>query len=106
MDKHTLIPMIRRVYRYTRNVKEMGFPADLYTKFEPLVNRYKDETEYQVELRLLMMFDYGKLWNKSYMGVSQHESICAVSSELWSMCNYISKYVERQQPSNTLITTT
>ena len=73
-----------------RNINKTFFWED-YIKRNPkdkkLIERGEKFTFLEGEeliqnIEKIKKFDINKVWDKSYMGLKQHDSICAVSSEL------------------------
>lgn len=70
------------------NVQKTLFWADAEPAVQKLAAsqyRFKllDANELKSSIEKIKRFDTNKLWDKSFMGIAKHESICAASSELY-----------------------
>ena len=71
-----------------RNVQKTLFWTDATPKVQKLAAKkdnfkFLDNTELNDAISKIKKFDSDLLWDRSYVGIARHESICAVSSELY-----------------------
>lgn len=82
MDKKTLFALVHQVnqnlfwFRYEGDAELKALVAKRYNF------TFVTITELKEMIDQLNKFDINQIWDKKYMGIGLHESICAVSSEL------------------------